>query len=531
MARAAAGSPSWPKKTARSADRTPYEVSERVARQASVRPYQREPGAPLVAAAADLHARSVGLGRSAASRRCSVPYEKLEPGPVGSLFQIDCHGRAGAARGDAARISTTPICCCRAASRRTPANGRFHLQMVYAVCSLTYAAFRRALGRDIAWAATRPRAAAAAADRPAVRLRGRNAGYSREGGDLSFGYLQRAGKSRPASPCEGADLHGAVSHDIIVHETTHALLDGLRSSFLVPTNVDVPAFHEGFADLVALFLHFTYAGRRRAGDPRVARRASRAGSLLTDLAREFGYARSEVGDGAALRSASTSRASRPSTPTCRPARTRGPVDVRRRRSSRTRWARCWCRPCSRRSPPSCERKTERLFRIAGLDPQAVGRVPLSDALVKALAQEASDVAGQFLDICIRAIDYCPPADMELGEYLRALITADGEMEHDDKWGLPRGADAVVPPPPASFPTTSQFMTEDAVRWQPPARPLRIPGLAFRRAELRRRARAARRRRGTGAPGARARHVRHATASTQPAFSSWRRARRCRRASS
>ena len=28
---------------------------------------------------------------------------------------------------------------------------------------------------------------------------------------------------------------------------------------MMPSNVDVPAFHEGFADLVALFLHFTYA--------------------------------------------------------------------------------------------------------------------------------------------------------------------------------------------------------------------------------------------------------------------------------
>ena len=58
----------------------------------------------------------------------------------------------------------------------------------------------------------------------------------------------------------------------------------------------------------------------------------------------------------------------------------------------------------------------------------IGRAALSDALVKAIAQEASDVAAQFLNVCIRAIDYCPPADMEFGEYLRALITADGDME-------------------------------------------------------------------------------------------------------
>ena len=60
---------------------------------------------------------------------------------------------------------------------------------------------------------------------------------------------------------------------------------------------------------------------------------------------------------------------------------------------------------------------------------------LNDALIKAVAQEASDVAGQFLNICIRAIDYCPPADMELGEYLRAIITADGDLERSDKWGF------------------------------------------------------------------------------------------------
>ena len=93
-----------------------------------------------------------------------------------------------------------------------------------------------------------------------------------------------------------------------------------------------------------------------------------------------------------------------------------------------------------------QRKTERLFRIAGVDPQAVGRVPLSDALVKAIAQEASDVAGQFLNICIRAIDYCPPADMELGEYLRAHDHRRRRSGAQRQVGLPRSADALVPAP-------------------------------------------------------------------------------------
>jgi hypothetical protein len=124
------------------------------------------------------------------------------------------------------------------------------------------------------------------------------------------------------------------------------------------------------------------------------------------------------------------------------------------------------------------RKTDRYFRIAGLEPRAFGAMPLSEPLAKALAGEASEVAGQFLSICIRAIDYCPPADLELGEYLRALITADGDLERNDKWGF-REALMRSFRRRRIFPDHVQFMTEDAVRWKSPEKAVRIPGLAFR----------------------------------------------------
>ena len=158
----------------------------------------------------------------------------------------------------------------------SPSNGRFHLQMVYAVSSLAYATFRRALGRDIGWAVPAgPDGSVRLILRP-FGFRGRNAGYNRETGDVSFGYFTAADDPAGFIVRNGL-ICTALSHDIIAHEVTHALLDGLRSSFLHPTNVDVPAFHEAFADVVALLLHFStrrswsrasaiHAGRSRA-DP------------------------------------------------------------------------------------------------------------------------------------------------------------------------------------------------------------------------------------------------------------------------
>jgi hypothetical protein len=54
--------------------------------------------------------------------------------------------------------------------------------------------------------------------------------------------------------------------------------------------------------------------------------------------------------------------------------------------------------------------------------------------VNRLAREASKTAGHVLNICIRALDYCPPVDLKFGEYLRGLITADRDLVPDDSWG-------------------------------------------------------------------------------------------------
>jgi hypothetical protein len=462
-----------------------FEISARVARQARVVAFKREARAPV-----SRPLRIYSLDPSVSDRLggvavVQVPYEKLELGPVGALFDIRCDGAPKALNAEPLDLDD-PFLLMSNGLAPTPANGRFHLQMIYAVCSLTYAVFKRALGREIAWAIE------PAGDGP-LRLQvfpfvpGANAGYSREGGGLTFGFF-KASRRAAGFTVQGGLISTALSHDVIAHETTHALLDGLRSSFMDPTNVDVPAFHEGFSDLVALFLHFTYVDVVERAI-RESRGTLARGSLLSDIAREFGYARAGKGR----------RKSRTEASGGTPQALRSGVDVAGVAGFDSDIV-----PSAENAPtqydPALEphalgsvlvsavfeafvtivrRKCERLLRIAGVDPRSVGQAELSDALVKAIAQEASDVAGQFLNVCIRAIDYCPPTDMELGEYLRAIITADGDIERTDKWGF-REALMRSFRRRGIFPDHVQFMTEDAVRWQPPPKALTIPDLAFRK---------------------------------------------------
>ena len=450
-----------------------FEVSARVPQQAALRPYKRDMRAPLVRPLRIYTLDPSVSDRTGGVATVLVPYEKLETGPIGSLFAVDSTGAPEPFHVEPLDLDD-PHLLLSSGLTPSPSNGQFHAQMVYAVCSLTYNAFRKALGRDIGWAIAPPPGGPLRLVVRPFGFNGRNAGYSREAGDLSFGFF-RAGEAPAGFTLQHGLICTALSHDIIAHETTHALLDGLRSAFLDPTNVDVPAFHEGFSDLVALFLHFTYVdvveqALRESGG------SIAQGSLLTDIAREFGYARARSGKADALRSGVDVKGLAPFDSDVLPSADAGPRAYDSSLEPHAMGS-VLVSAVFEAFATIVRRKTDRFYKIAGIDRPSSGRVPLSDALVKAIAQEASDVAGQFLNICIRAIDYCPPADMELGEYLRALITADGDLERADKWGF-REALMRSFRRRQIFPDHVQFMTEDAVRWQPPGEALRIRGLAF-----------------------------------------------------
>src|SRR5262249_11492579 len=51
-----------------------------------------------------------------------------------------------------------------------------------------------------------------------------------------------------------------------------------------------------------------------------------------------------------------------------------------------------------------------------------------------LTIETCKAARHILQMCIRALDYCPPVDITFGEYLRAIITADVDGVSNDRYG-------------------------------------------------------------------------------------------------
>src|SRR4051812_7210061 len=170
---------------------------------------------------------------------------------------------------------------------------RFHQQMVYGVATKVVENFETALGRGLA-----------------LRKRGKplrifphafhaaNAFYDRDLHSLLFGYF-KADTTDPGPNLPGQTVFTCLSHDVVAHEIAHALVDRLRHCFLEPTNRDVLAFHEGFADIVAIFQHFTFHNFLRDQIQR-QRTDLRNPSLLVELARQFGHA---TGAGRALRTA------------------------------------------------------------------------------------------------------------------------------------------------------------------------------------------------------------------------------------
>jgi hypothetical protein len=340
---------------------------------------------------------------------------------------------------------------------------RFHQQMVYAVAMTTIQHFERALGRPVLWAEREKTRGDGGEDLERfVRrlriyphaLREANAYYSPQKVALLFGYFpapaHEAGEHFP-----GGMVFSCLSHDIIAHETTHALLDSMHRRYIEPVHPDVRAFHEAFADIVALFQHFSFAEVLRHQIAR-CRGDLRAPSLLGELAVQFGRA---MGGHGALRSAIGA---------VDPATGKWQLIVPDPQAYETRTA-----PHERGALLVAavfdaflaiyERRTADLVRIATGGSGVLPAGEIHPDLVHRLADAAAKVASHMLAMCIRALDYCPPVDITFGEYLRALITADADLVHDDDLSY-RIAFVEAFRRRGLYPRDLRTISEDTLRW-------------------------------------------------------------------
>jgi hypothetical protein len=365
-----------------------------------------------------------------------VPWEahpngdsKLRPGPVGEYVEVvDFDPPSGVFYlpvdlDDPKLLASDGL----AASESDP---RFHQQMVYAVAMATIHRFQLAFGRPIFWSnriVRKPEYVEQFVRRLRIyphALRTRNAYYSPTKKALLLGYFPVTAKDSDNTP--GTTVFTCLSHDIVAHEITHALLDGIHPRFNEPSNPDVHAFHEAFADLVALLQRFSYPG---VLEREIAKTRGDLGSetMLAQLASQFGKA---TGHGSSLRDALGGinketgkwQAKKPD-----------PLALEREIEPHKRGSYLVAAVFRAFTLVYSERVAD-LYRIST---QGTGVLPEGDIhpdLTRRLAREARDTAAHILQMCIRAIDYCPPVDITFGDYLRAVITADLDIDPNDEYG-------------------------------------------------------------------------------------------------
>jgi hypothetical protein len=339
----------------------------------------------------------------------AVPAEDLIAGPTGYRVQVvdydaterRFHGSHSLPAGE----EDEPPAWAKG-SDRIKDDFRFHAQNVYALVMRTLARFEFALGRRLSWSF--PSHQLKIAPHGMVDA---NAFYSPGDEGLVFGYF--AGQA-------GKPVYTSLSHDIVVHEATHALLDCLRERYMYASGPDQAAFHEGFADVVALLSVFSLPEvvehllqprpSARGGAALISREAvtveALSSSALFGLADQMGEEMEGV-RGAPLRQSAGLPARKDilETREFQEAHRRGEVFVA---GVLNAFIAAWA------------------IRIRKLGTDDQKAYPI-DAVV----EEGADIAATLATLWIRALDYMPPVHLEFGDALSAALTADAELRPDD----------------------------------------------------------------------------------------------------
>jgi hypothetical protein len=337
-----------------------------------------------------------------------LPYEELVPGPIGHRVQVVDYD---ASTGTLYEPAMLPAGETKAPSdERILGDPAFHAQNVYALVMRTLGRFEFALGRRVSWGFDAhqlkvvPHAFEAA-----------NAFYSPDSESLLFGYFRR-----------GQELvFTCLSHDIVVHETTHALLDGLRERFMAPSSPDQAAFHEAYADIVALLSVFSMLEVLSRLIDRTADRAAGASSGRKGLIHQDAVAPERLRGSVLLGLAEQMQPELPG----------GRVNALRRSVELEPDPGMLDRPefvePHRRGEVLVAAVMRAFLDVWTRRLHALGTIEGAYLDRQRVAEEGADVADQLLTMAIRALDYTPPIHLSFGEFLSAMLTADIEVREDD----------------------------------------------------------------------------------------------------
>ncbi|MFY9995260.1 MAG: hypothetical protein WAK61_09725 [Leclercia sp.] len=362
-----------------------------------------------------------------------IPWEtrwedRLEPGPVNDYLEVIDYDPSSGLFYSPTDLNEPFLL---AQDGLPPSEGcpQFHQQMVFAVAMRTIRNFERALGRLVLWAGDR-NAPKGTPERNFTRrlriyphaLREMNAYYSPAKRALLFGYFKHPDGDSASSTW----VFTCLSQDIIAHETTHAILHGMQQRSIEASNLDSLAFHEAFADIIALLQHFSMTNVVR--HQLVQSKGSlREPGLLNGLALQFGHA---TGCHGALRyalqylkSSATAVKAEHDNELSQPQKLSEAIEAHQRGGFLVA-------AIFDAFVTIYEHRTADLFLLAWSG-AASSQNNLSGELVDRLAAEAGKAADQVLRMCVRALDYIPPVDLHFGEYLRAIITADTDLVAND----------------------------------------------------------------------------------------------------
>jgi hypothetical protein len=356
-----------------------------------------------------------------------IRWEPLKAGPTGEYIAVEDTDAAG--RTYAPVDLDDPRLLAQDGWAPSEGAPQFHQQMVYAVAMRTIEYFERSLGRPVLWR-PRPNPNNSNDDSGFVRqlrirphaLRQANAFYSPDDVSLLFGYFE-AGAEMPGEHVPGSRVYTCLSHDIVAHETTHAVLDGMHRRFNEPSNPDVLALHEAFADIVALMQHFTIPEILEQEISRT-RGNIESQSMLGSLAVQFGQT---SGGRGALRDA-IGRVVDGKWQRLTP----DPAEIQKRLTPHGRGAILVAAVFD----AFIAIYNSRIADLLRLSTGGTGVLPggaIHPDLVRRLAAEAAKSARHVLDMCIRALDYLPAVDVTFFEYLRGIITADFDIVADDAY--------------------------------------------------------------------------------------------------